>query len=605
MRPRKLLIWLVAAVTLAASVLIGTGRPATANPTGTGRPSPAPYTNPLQLSLPGGFTAASCADPDVIRDGRTWYLYCTTDRASDDTAAPDIGLIPIYRSTDLEHWTYVTAALPEIPSYAAAGAGMWAPDINYVDGQYRLYFAVSNTNLVGGGSAVGVATSDSPTGPFTVSQEPVVAPSDIPGNPGSKRSTIDPELVRDHGHDYLFYGGFGGGLLSRTLSADGLSTDESSQQQIAIDNRYEGANVVRRGGWWYLMASSTNCCNGPLTGYTVFAARSKTVLGPYLDRRGRSVLDSQVGGTPVVAQNGNRWVGVGHHTMITDFAGQDWMIYHGIDRSDPYYRGAVGYTKRPGLIDPVDWIGGWPEVNAGAGPSDGPHPGPVAQPGERVTYHARPAHDTRPGLPIRSLSDEFTGDSLSSQWTWIRPPDASTYSLTDGTLVWDTQSGDLHPPTDNLPSVLTETAPAGPYVVETKVAMSWPTSGCCQNYVQGGLVIYNDDGNYIKLASVSIWNTRQTEIGKNVYPQPSGYPNYGNGVIGPVGRTYTYLRLVRGSVGDLDTYTAYSSPDGRHWDKGATWTQEPSPDTKIGLVSMAGAGFTSTFEYVRVSRPRR
>lgn len=602
MRLRHLLTLLVATMTVVA-MAVAVGPPADAAPAHGRRP--APYTNPMQLSLPGGFTAASCADPDVIRAGTTWYLYCTTDRASDDTDAPDIGLIPIYRSTDLVHWTYVRAALPAIPSYAAGGAGMWAPDINRVDGEYRLYFAVSNTSLPGGGSAIGVATADSPTGPFTVSQTPVVAPSDIPGNPGVRRSTIDPELVSDHGHDYLFYGGFGGGLLSRTLSADGLHTDASSQRRIAIDNRYEGAKVVRHGGWWYLMASSTNCCNGPLTGYTVFAARSRHVLGPYLDRDGRSVLDSLVGGTPVVAQNGNRWVGVGHNTVVTDFAGQDWMIYHGIDRHDPYYAGAEGYTKRPGLIDPIDWIHGWPEVNAGAGPSDRPHAGPVAQPGEQPTYRPHSVRDPQPGHLIRSLSDEFSGHALGRQWSWVRTPDPSTYAVSDGTLAWDTQAGDLHPPTDNLPAVLTEPAPHGAYMVQIKIKMSTPPTGCCQNYVQGGLVAYNDDGHYIKLASVSMWDTRQVEIGKNVYPQQTGYPTYGNGVVGPVGRTWTYLRLVREPAGQVDHYTAYSSIDGRQWDKGATWTQQASDHTKIGLISMAGAGFTSTFDYVRVYRLRR
>jgi arabinan endo-1,5-alpha-L-arabinosidase len=79
-------------------------------------------------------------------------------------------------------------------------------------------------------------------------------------------------------------------------------------------------------------------------------------------------------------------------------------------------------------------------------------------------------------------------------------------------------------------------------------------------------------------------------------PVAAGYPSYGNAVVGPVG-TATYLRLVR--IGER--YTAYTSLDGKRWDKGATWTQASSPNTKIGLVSMGGAGFSSNFDYVRVS----
>jgi arabinan endo-1,5-alpha-L-arabinosidase len=148
--------------------------------------------------------------------------------------------------------------------------------------------------------------------------------------------------------------------------------------------------------------------------------------------------------------------------------------------------------------------------------------------------------------------------------------------------------------------VLTEPAPAGQYAVETKVAVNVPATGCCQNYVQGGVVIYGDDGNYVKLASVSIWDTRQTEFGKEVTPVPAGYPHYGNSVVGPVG-AWTYLRIVHRRVRDSDAYTAYTSVDGRHFDTGGTWTADLGSHPRIGLISMGGAGFTTTFAYLRVS----
>ena len=172
----------------------------------------------------------------------------------------------------------------------------------------------------------------------------------------------------------------------RELSADGTASIASSERQIAIDNRYEGTYIVRHAGWYYFLGSATNCCNGRLTGYAVFAARSRNPLGPFRDRDGRAILASRVGGTPVLTQNGNRWVGPGHNAVLTDFRGQDWIVYHAVDRNDPYYADAVGYTKRPALIDPLDWRNGWPVVRGGHGPSDNPLPGPAAQPGERTGY---------------------------------------------------------------------------------------------------------------------------------------------------------------------------------------------------------------------------
>jgi arabinan endo-1,5-alpha-L-arabinosidase len=600
------------ATTLTAAQAAPASAPASGSRSAPDHHAVAPaYRNPLSLALPGGDQAASCADPFVLHGAtagdRSWYLYCTSDALTATELGPGgtplIHNVPMFRSTDLTHWTYAGDALPTKPSWVAPTAGLWAPDVVYRDGRYLMYYAASDTTLPGGGSAVGVATSNSPTGPWTDTGRPVVEPQDSPSSPGSRRWEFDPEVITAGGLSYLYFGSYFGGIAVRTLSADGLSSDPASQTQIAIDNRYEGSDIVVRDGWYYLLASATNCCAGPLTGYSVFAARSRSPFGPFRDRDGVSVLAGRVGGTPVLAQNGNRWVGTGHNAVITDFSGQDWIVYHAVDRNDPYYAGDVGYTKRPALLDPLDWQRGWPTVRGGRGPSDSLQPGPAAQPGERTAYQPHPVADPQPGHRYQALSDEFSGTRLSTRWTWVRQPDPAGYQVSGGALRWQTQSGDLHPPADDLASVLTEPAPAGNYMVETKVSLSTPAEGCCQNYVQGGLVIYNDDGNYVKLASVSIWNTRQTEWGKNVQPVPTGYPTYGNGVVGPVGDS-TYLRILRQHGPGTDRYTAFTSLDGRHWDKGGTWTQSATAHTKIGLVSMGGAGFVSTFDYVRVNSLR-
>jgi arabinan endo-1,5-alpha-L-arabinosidase len=563
----------------------------------------ADYRNPMNLALPGGATAASCADPSVIRAhdvaDKHWYLYCTSDALTstekDSSGNLVIHNVPTFQSTDLTHWTYVGDALPTRPSWVSADGGLWAPDVVFSGGHYLMYYAASATTIDGGGSAVGVATSDSPAGPWMDSGAPVVEPQ------AAGQWRFDPEVISAGGKSYVYYGSYFGGIFARQLSADGLSSLPATEKQIAIDNRYEGSYVVHHNGWYYFMASATNCCAGPLTGYSVFAARSRSPLGPFVDKDGVSILAGRVGGTPVLTQNGNRWVGTGHNTVITDYSGQDWIIYHAVDRTDPYYAGDVGYTKRPALIDPLDWKSGWPVVRGGSGPSDRVLPGPAAQPGERTAYRPRFVHDPRVGAPYASLSDSFTGSALSSKWTWIRQPDASEFSVSDGSLKWQTEAADLHPESvgSALASVLTEKAPRGDYVVEAKVNVSVPAEGCCQNYVQGGLVIYGDDGNYVKLASSSIWNTRQTEFGNEVTPVPTGYPNYGNGVAGPVAEK-TWLRIVR--QGDL--FTAYTSIDGHSWDRGGTWTHSLGSRARIGLISMGGAGFTTTFDYVKVSALR-
>lgn len=132
----------------------------------------------------------------------------------------------------------------------------------------------------------------------------------------------------------------------------------------------------------------------------------------------------------------------------------------------------------------------------------------------------------QPGQLIGPASDEFNSPAFTAQWTWIRPPSPGTSALTGSSFEFQTQSAELYVDT-NTASVLTEPAPSGDYIVETRLNLNLPVTGCCQNFVQAGLVIYGHDDNYIKLVHVSIFDTRQTELAKELPPVPS-YPRYGS-----------------------------------------------------------------------------
>ncbi|MCE7986828.1 MAG: arabinan endo-1,5-alpha-L-arabinosidase [Caldilinea sp. CFX5] len=561
------------------------------------------YQNPLPVRTPAGMVVESCADPSVIQAGAAWYLYCTTDPLSstdrDSNGRLIFHLIPIFTSTDLVNWTYVGDAFATRPGWVAADAGLWAPEIEFFNNQYYLYYTASNTSLPGG-SAIGVATSPSPTGPWTDTGTPVVEPHAPPCCPNDRRWTFDPALITDDsGQRYIYYGSYFGGISARVLSADGLTSDPNSQVQITIANRYEGGYVVRRDGYYYLFASATDCCRGPLTGYSVFVGRSTSPLGPFVDREGVSLLAGRVGGTPVISMNGNRWVGPGHNAVITDLAGQDWFFYHAIDRNDPYFAGEVGFTKRPVLVDALDWVDGWPTVRNGNWASDKPQPKPVAQPGDRPRDPDRPLPPQTPGRLLQELSTEFDGATLPSNWNWVRPP-AGGFGLENGTFRFDTQAADLFESSNNA-SVLRVSAPRHDYIVETRVKLNLPSEGCCFNFVQAGLMIYGNDDNYIKLVHVSIWETRQTEFAKEEGPVAAGYPRYGNTVVSSPDE-WTYLRIARRVCGNEECYAAYISRDGATWTRGGTWTHRLRNDSSIGLVAMGGTGFTANFDYVRVYR---
>jgi arabinan endo-1,5-alpha-L-arabinosidase len=221
-----------------------------------------------------------------------------------------------------------------------------------------------------------MATAPTPTGPWTDSGAPVVGPrTDASGN--AFLWTFDPTAVTDtDGSQWLFYGSYFGGIFVTRLSDDGKRA-VGTPTQVAIDNKFEGAYVIRRGGYWYLFASTANCCAGPTTGYSVQVGRSRNLRGPYVDREGTPLTVSRAGGTPTLVQNGNQWIGAGHNAVATDLGGQDWIAYHAIDRRDPYLDGTDGINERPMLLDRLDWVDGWPAVRAGRGPSAGRQPGPL------------------------------------------------------------------------------------------------------------------------------------------------------------------------------------------------------------------------------------
>ncbi|TDE89467.1 glycoside hydrolase [Occultella glacieicola] len=360
----------------ASLCLLGAGIPAaTADPpaASSSPPSAPTVTNPISDEFSDTY-----ADPAIIRgkDGY-WYMYATSDPLTE--APSPFGLMHIARSTDFTNWEYLGEVFDEStrPAWATSGSFLWAPDIRYVDGEYVLYYTVTDTVADPGqwNYAIGAATAPTPAGPWTDSGAAVVEPRRDGGD--GYFNTIDPALfVDDDGTRYLYFGGFHGGLWVTELDESGLSA-VGEPTQVARPDRYEGSFVVKRDGYYYMTASSANCCAGPVTGYSVYAGRSTSPLGPFVDHEGFSMLDSRVGGTQVLAQNGNSIIGVGHHAIFTDTAGQDWILYHGIERDDAWLDAPGGVNERPTFVDRLDWIDGWPVTNAGAGPTEGALTGPV------------------------------------------------------------------------------------------------------------------------------------------------------------------------------------------------------------------------------------
>lgn len=300
------------------------------------------YTNPV--------IDRSAPDPTVIRDkDGTFYLYGTENTRN----------IPIFKSKDMVTWVFAGTAFTDAtrPSWDGKHS-LWAPEIRYIDGKYVLYYSWARWGDEWN-SNVGVAVSASPEGPFK-DLGCLIEAKEI-----GVQNSIDQFYIEDKGKHYMFWGSFRG-IYAVELEKDGLSVKRGKDGEPVLKKQvcgtaFEGVNIYKKGKYYYLFASVGACCNGAKSTYKTVVGRSKDILGPYVDRNGKDMLDN---GYELVLQGNATWAGPGHNSIIqTDDAGQEWLIYHG-------YMKATADKGRVVLLDKLQWTeDGWPYVEGNV-PSD-------------------------------------------------------------------------------------------------------------------------------------------------------------------------------------------------------------------------------------------
>lgn len=614
--------------------------------------SGASYTNPLTLTDTVNNTGAvyNCPDPAIIKSqtgsSDTWYAYCTGDAFNNSDSATTGGplrahLISIFSSSDLVHWSYVRDAFATLPAWAASGTELYEPAIKQIGSNYMLYFR-ANTNstnsAVGGtGEAIGVGMATTPAGPFTYSGSTPLVPSTSACGGGCSATTLAPEVVYDGTNYWLSYGGTFGGLYIRQLNATGTATTGSATS-IAIDNYYTNPYILNYNGYYYLFATpSGSCCSGVYSTYSVRVGRSTSITGPYLDAEGNDMnaaapsnnqTQGEPGGDTVLVNTGNSISGPGSNTIFTDEAGQSYILYSAISSlmpclsSNATYGGGC-YTARQLMMDPIDWVNGWPVVRDGTGDSDQPQPVPASQPNATNGYVTPVYTPDAPGTAMANYSQDFTGaTSFNSEFSFIHetpnticqydgsgnyaaiPGDTPGFSASGYTLCSNFAASDSSFGGDTMAQlpILAETEPSGNYLIEIKFhSLVPPTSCCTANYSSQGLLVYNNDNTYLRLDEFADFDTRQIEFLNQLsslstdFYAPVGTPN---------GANFTYLRLAKritNTTTGAATYTSYSSVDGVHYVRGPSWNVSyGTSGTKVGIFS-GNTGYGAIFSYIHVS----
>ena len=357
---------------------------------------PGDYRNPI--------LAGFYPDPSITRAGDAYYLV-------NSTFSYFPGL-PVFRSTDLVHWTQIGNAIdrPDMVDFKrlAMSRGLYAPAIAHARG----LFWIVNTCVDCGGNFVITATD--PAGPWSdpawLPEAGGIDPSlffDEDGSAWLVNNDVPPGEPRYDGHRAIWIQRFDPDAKTlagpRTVLVDGGA--DPSKNPIWI----EGPHLFARDGHYYLIAAE----GGTGANHSEVVFRADKVTGPYAPYPGNPILTQR----DLPADRPSPITSTGHAGFV-DTGNGWWATFLGVRP----YDGRNFNTGRETFLLPVTWRGGWPRITA---------------PGARVPYvHARPelpegAAQTPTTGPMR-LHETFAGADLPLDWMMLRNPDGRWYRLGGG-----------------------------------------------------------------------------------------------------------------------------------------------------------------------------
>lgn len=231
------------------------------------------------------------ADPAPMVYNGTLYLYTSHD---DDVTVNNFYTMNdwrLYSTTDMVNWTDLgTPASLKTFSWSTDSA--WAPQGVARNGKFYLYVPINNNT----GAKIGVAVSNSVTGPFTDPLGKALAAS------GS--GNIDPTVfVDDDGQAYMYWGN--ATLRYVKLNSDMTSTS-GSITNVSLSGFTEGPWFYKRGSLYYMVYAATS------GNEKISYATSNAPTGPW-------TVKGDIMGTDSTFTN---------HPGVIDYQGHSYFFYH-------------------------------------------------------------------------------------------------------------------------------------------------------------------------------------------------------------------------------------------------------------------------------------
>jgi arabinan endo-1,5-alpha-L-arabinosidase len=336
----------------------------------------------------------------------------------------------VFPNNDTPTWSPVSPITAE-----NAGNQIWAPQITKYGSTYRMYY--SHSTIGSQRSVIGLATAttlDPTSGSYGWTDQGMVLES-VVDDPGGYNA-IDPKMHvevsgengaggNNVGKNWLMWGSYWSGIFVASLNRTTGMGVGAGKYQIASRAQtngpgpgIEGPTVVWRNGYYYLFVSYD-----VYESYNVRVGRSTNLIGPYVDRQGRSMTNGYA--TPLLAPYG-KWRNTGHNdVLLGQSTGYDLFVSH-------------IWTKdfiRALQVRPLFWASdGWPLV------------------GEPITQYPSAAATALPGSWVHQTGwSNSTAISYAANGTFATSAGGSGTWQTNSsrlTLTWSggpTEELTLHP----------------------------------------------------------------------------------------------------------------------------------------------------------------
>jgi arabinoxylan arabinofuranohydrolase len=251
----------------------------------------------------------------LVYNGRV-YLY--TGHDEDGSTTYNMRDWHLYSSADIANWQDHGSPL-SLTNFTWANANAWAGQVIPRNGKFYYYVPVRHST---GSMAIGVAVSDSITGPF----------HDAIGRPLVENNQIDPTVfIDDDGQAYLYWGNpdlwyvklnqdmisYSGSPVKVGLTTAGFGSRSGNAQRPTTFE--EAPWIYKRNGIYYLIYAA-NCCSEDIRYSTGTSA-----IGPWTYRG--VIMPSQ----------GKSFT---NHPGIIDFNNTSYFFYH-----NGALPGGSGYTR--------------------------------------------------------------------------------------------------------------------------------------------------------------------------------------------------------------------------------------------------------------------